>query len=71
MKDLVSVPYGDHVCLNGYQFRMMHTVNCFRPLWGSCLSQWRLVIFIPVVLIVSVPYGDHVCLNRFIIEIHK
>ena len=39
----VSVPYGDHVCLNDHFHRpCTHYGHRFRPLWGSCLSQYCL-----------------------------
>ena len=58
----VSVPYGDHVCLNADTFRPQFTVS-FRPLWGSCLSQFISEDVTSSRQKVSVPYGDHVCLN--------
>ncbi len=36
----VSVPYGDHICLNADDDKPYRKVRkSFRPLWGSYLSQ--------------------------------
>ena len=69
---LISVPYGDHVCLNTALAVVSGWARLhFRPLWGSCLSQWHVDRNTTFSDSISVPYGDHVCLNAFHLPIES
>ena len=61
--DRVSVPYGDHVCLN-YIMTLISNANALfpSPMGIMSVSIGLLNTLLPA-LLVSVPYGDHVCLN--------
>ena len=64
IRTVVSVPYGDHVCLNWAVSMLEEKNKTFPSPMGimsvSISNEWCASV---VEALVSVPYGDHVCLN--------
>ena len=64
-KTKVSVPYGDHVCLNDIAVATASGVLSFPSPMGIMSVSMQALAEHAWAWSVSVPYGDHVCLNMY------